>query len=604
MMKTIWLVLRKVPGWVGALLLALERTIPRLLQGVWSLLFGKSPDVVPPPPHPPTPADAERTALVRGTILVTHLFLALSLGVLLVGHIPLPPDDPLPADFSEQAEVSAADTARLNAYGWVDREAEVVHIPIREAMRLTVSEGSTVGREARMVEQGQALFHGAASVEDANFRPCTTCHYLQADRGVLVGPNMAGVADRAGSRVPGLSAENYVRQSIVSHDAFVVEGFEEGVMLGIVGEDFGEMLSEEDIDALVAYLLTLHEGDAASQPPPTPPARLAATTAPEPETPQEIAIGVGEAVVPDANRGVTLEEEGYAFHLPAGWRARSFGGKLAVRPEGGGGPGGPVIAMKAGTLSDLNIPNVSTTALTVTDEFFRVISETVRQETANVVLDEVASLRIGAAPGWVATLRGSGFGDIEGEVFGRFAVALGDQSRVFVMMGLASPPAAWDADPVFGAMLRSVRFVPSPPPPAPAAGTNGASGGGNHPDARDDILGDIFAETSPGASPEPMPHAPRTLDRGKGPRFSCVHCHVTHDVEMRHDSNPSCATCHSGTSYQRHCVDCHSIHGVRIPHRPQNPSCANCHPQGIPGGEEVDMELALMAFLSYLFHEI
>ncbi|HLA96969.1 MAG TPA: cytochrome c [Anaerolineales bacterium] len=81
---------------------------------------------------------------------------------------------------------------------------------------------------------------------------CITCHSLEA--GVtLVGPSHAGVAERAGSMVPGLSAEGYLRESIINPDAHVLEGFFPGIMY----QEFGEDLSEQEINDLVAFMLTL-----------------------------------------------------------------------------------------------------------------------------------------------------------------------------------------------------------------------------------------------------------------------------------------------------------------------------------------------------------
>ena len=45
----------------------------------------------------------------------------------------------------------------------------------------------------------------------------------------------------------------YIHTSITQPGAFVVEGFQDGVM----PLNFGETLSEQDINDLVAYLLTL-----------------------------------------------------------------------------------------------------------------------------------------------------------------------------------------------------------------------------------------------------------------------------------------------------------------------------------------------------------
>ena len=81
---------------------------------------------------------------------------------------------------------------------------------------------------------------------------CITCHSLDPDTR-LVGPSIAGVATRAASRQPGVSAEDYLRQSIVDPDAYVVDGFDDGRMPA----DWEDMLTPGEIEALVAYLLTL-----------------------------------------------------------------------------------------------------------------------------------------------------------------------------------------------------------------------------------------------------------------------------------------------------------------------------------------------------------
>jgi cytochrome c551/c552 len=76
---------------------------------------------------------------------------------------------------------------------------------------------------------------------------CVTCHSLE--EGVtLVGPSLSEVS----SRVAGMSDADYVRQSIIEPDAYVVEGFSPGQM----SPDWGRILSEEQIDSLVDFLLS------------------------------------------------------------------------------------------------------------------------------------------------------------------------------------------------------------------------------------------------------------------------------------------------------------------------------------------------------------
>lgn len=83
---------------------------------------------------------------------------------------------------------------------------------------------------------------------------CNICHSTDpGDDGV--GPSLAGVGDRAADRVPGLDAEAYLRQSILEPDAYIVDGFRSGQMLGI----YRDRLSEEQIDALITYLLSLRD---------------------------------------------------------------------------------------------------------------------------------------------------------------------------------------------------------------------------------------------------------------------------------------------------------------------------------------------------------
>ncbi len=83
---------------------------------------------------------------------------------------------------------------------------------------------------------------------------CRICHSLEP--GVkLVGPSFYGIAERAGRRVPGMSAEEYLRQSILEPDAYVPEGYPSGQML----PNLGEILSKEQIDDLVAFLMSLKE---------------------------------------------------------------------------------------------------------------------------------------------------------------------------------------------------------------------------------------------------------------------------------------------------------------------------------------------------------
>jgi cytochrome c len=70
---------------------------------------------------------------------------------------------------------------------------------------------------------------------------------------VIVGPSLADIGLRARTRVEGLTAEEYLHQSIVEPDAYVVEGFDPGIMY----QDFEDALTDEQLYDLEAFLLTL-----------------------------------------------------------------------------------------------------------------------------------------------------------------------------------------------------------------------------------------------------------------------------------------------------------------------------------------------------------
>lgn len=563
----------------------MRRRFLRVLPSPRTVITFLKNTIASPHSSPPT-SFPEHPAVLRGSILVTWGGVALAILILLLGHSPPPPPTTLPAAMQEWQAVRAADEAWLHSYGWIDPEQQRVHIPIREAMRLFVAQNAHQNAYDA-VEEGRALFMGEAPIRHKNFRGCRTCHYLDPSRGVLVGPNLAGIADRAATRQPGLTAPEYIRQSIVHHDAFVVEGFERGLMRSIVGNDFGEMLTDRDIDNLVAYLMTLREPSPTStavspSPLPTPfvGQPLIAVT-PGPMLPGDLGLRLFAATADHATVGYP-RTEGFSFTPATGWLASEVDGVVVARPREATYQNGPLVAMRIGSIENLNIPNVRTKALTTTESLFAALAACIGRETYGMTLTDAVSVTIGGYPGYVASLSGWGMGDVETDIAGRLALALVDTKTVsptllaFLMIGLATPTERWTIDHQFTQLLQSVRF----------GDDHGTDSGFLH-------------------LPPPRVVVPRVPepDRQHGPRFGCVHCHITHNVTMRHKSNPSCASCHSGTAYQRHCVDCHSIHGVAISHRPYNPSCLHCHVQGIPG-DGVDFQRMLVTFLGYLFHDI
>ncbi len=77
---------------------------------------------------------------------------------------------------------------------------------------------------------------------------CTGCHSRAGVSEGFIGPDLTALADRAGDRVDGLSAEEYVRQSVLDPRAYVVSGFDP--VMPVLPVDTAEL------DALVEFLLS------------------------------------------------------------------------------------------------------------------------------------------------------------------------------------------------------------------------------------------------------------------------------------------------------------------------------------------------------------
>ena len=80
---------------------------------------------------------------------------------------------------------------------------------------------------------------------------CAQCHALTPDT-VVIGPSLAGIATRAANRMEGYDAPAYLEHSILFPKDYIVEGFTD-----TMPTNFGKDLTSEELDALVAYLMTL-----------------------------------------------------------------------------------------------------------------------------------------------------------------------------------------------------------------------------------------------------------------------------------------------------------------------------------------------------------
>ncbi len=102
---------------------------------------------------------------------------------------------------------------------------------------------------------------GREIYEDRNRTRCESCHSLDGSE-IRGGPSLLGISERAGDRIPELSAVEYLQGSILEPSVYLVEGFEDKMKIFQVVDpdevDFliAGMLTQEELDDLIAFLLT------------------------------------------------------------------------------------------------------------------------------------------------------------------------------------------------------------------------------------------------------------------------------------------------------------------------------------------------------------
>ena len=89
---------------------------------------------------------------------------------------------------------------------------------------------------------------------------CIGCHTIPGVPGAngMVGPDLSNIGVEGATYIEGMSAEEYIRQSIVDPEAFITPECPTGPCpSGVMSPAFAQMLSPEELDGIVAYLATL-----------------------------------------------------------------------------------------------------------------------------------------------------------------------------------------------------------------------------------------------------------------------------------------------------------------------------------------------------------
>lgn len=165
-----------------------------------------------------------------------------------------------------------------------------------------------------LVAIGERLYEGAGG--------CTACHGTGTRA-----PDILGVAGQTcGERVPEMSCAEYLHESLVDPNAYVVDGFQP------IMPDLSRTLSEPQIWALVAFLES--QGGEVTVTAADIPTGGGAEAAPGPQG--EAAAGTGGEAAGDAAGGGTAGDAGDGRAL-----VERFGCMACHQLEGQGGPVGP-----------------------------------------------------------------------------------------------------------------------------------------------------------------------------------------------------------------------------------------------------------------------
>jgi mono/diheme cytochrome c family protein len=79
---------------------------------------------------------------------------------------------------------------------------------------------------------------------------CAGCHAMEGISTSVIGPPLTNIATVAGTRVPDLTAEEYIRQAILFPRLFMVEGYPD-----IMPVDFGDRMTDQQFEDLIFFLM-------------------------------------------------------------------------------------------------------------------------------------------------------------------------------------------------------------------------------------------------------------------------------------------------------------------------------------------------------------
>ncbi len=166
-------------------------------------------------------------------------------------HTPTPPPTDTPTPVPPTATPTTAPTDTPTPVPPTDTPLPTTAAATQEA---AASGDLAAAVAAADPTNGQVIFNTQHSTDKGTWA-CAMCHSITPDEARIIGPGLWNVSVRAETRVPGESALDYIHQSIVDPNAFVVPDFPPDLM----PQNWVDVLSPQELNDVIAYLLTLHD---------------------------------------------------------------------------------------------------------------------------------------------------------------------------------------------------------------------------------------------------------------------------------------------------------------------------------------------------------
>jgi len=205
-------------------------------------------------------AAATVTAPVTATVAVTESATPTETPVADTTIVTPTTDVTTTADVTATAPATADTTvtAVVTAATVVTESAEVTTTPaVTATSAVTTAETTTATSDVAAV----AVVPEPAAVEPIVTKSaCIGCHVIPGIPAAVgqVGPDLTNIGVVGATRIPGYTAEQYIRESLLNPNAFIAPECPAGPCLpNLMVQKLGDTLTAEEIDTVVAYLASL-----------------------------------------------------------------------------------------------------------------------------------------------------------------------------------------------------------------------------------------------------------------------------------------------------------------------------------------------------------